>query len=380
MPNRAKGPRLHKRTRKDGPWVWEIRDTNTRPISTRTQCLATAEEYLAEYISRKARPSGPAHPSELTISWALTIYADEHAEMVADPARIAYAIDALDDFWQEKTVSEVTGKTCRRYVKYRRSQGVRTGTIRRELVVLRSALNYNDKEGYLTSAPKVTLPPNPPARDRHLTRQEVAWLIRGARALNQDGRHLQWFVLDAVYSGSRKSTILAMHINTPSPMGGHYDLDAEIMYRKPKVARETNKQRKPAGIPPSYLAHLKRRHKNGARYVVEREMIVDGTPQRTMVKQIRKGWARAVELAEQLAQAKGVELDLTYETEDGPQPIVPHLLKHTAITWTIQAGAEIADVASYFSTSIETIQKVYWHHSPRYQSSAIKAAGGKRKA
>lgn len=48
-------------------------------------------------------------------------------------------------------------------------------------------------------------------------------------------------------------------------------------------------------------------------------------------------------------------------------------LKHTAITLAIQAGISVEDAADYFSTSLETIQKVYWHHSPHHQARAVAA-------
>jgi len=38
-----------------------------------------------------------------------------------------------------------------------------------------------------------------------------------------------------------------------------------------------------------------------------------------------------------------------------------------------QRGAFLPDVASYFSTSLETIERVYWHHSPDHQRSAVEA-------
>ena len=52
MPTTPKGPRLYKRTREDGGWVWQIRDKAKR-ISTGTQSLGAAEILLAEYIEAK---------------------------------------------------------------------------------------------------------------------------------------------------------------------------------------------------------------------------------------------------------------------------------------------------------------------------------------
>lgn len=285
----------------------------------------------------------------------LTIYADEHAMHTSSAERIGYAIDALDAFWRDLPVSAVKGATCRRYVAQRK---VSDGTTRRELGTLQAAINYCHKEGYLTAAPKVTLPTKPPARERWLTRQEASWLIRAARNLRVDGQHLQDFILHGLYTGSRKATILAMHIDTPSLSGGHVNTKEGILYRKPAGKSDTRKRQTPARIPTRYLAHLRRQARNGRRYVVE-----DYHGRR--VADIRKGWNNAVRLAPVLAARSGVEIDLT--------GVTPHTLKHTAITWALQRGAKKWDVAGYFGTSIETIERVYGHHSPDHMESAVLA-------
>jgi integrase len=59
--------------------------------------------------------------------------------------------------------------------------------------------------------------------------------------------------------------------------------------------------------------------------------------------------------------------------EAGLEDVTPHTLKHTAITWALQNGASIWDAAGFFATSAETIQKVYGHHAPDYQESALRA-------
>lgn len=369
MPRRTKGPRLHWRERKDGPSLWEIRDGQTR-ISTGTDSRSEAEIHLAGYISRKHRPTGPVAPSDLTVAQALTIYAEEHAATVADPARIGYAISALDRFWGDLPTSDITGPTCRRYANAR---GVSIGTVRRELGVLQAALNHCDKEGYLTAAPTVTLPAPPPSQERWLTRREAAWLLRAARSLNADGRHLADFILHGLYTGSRKATILAMHINTPSIVGGHVDTVNGLLFRKPVGKVGTKKRQGTARLPNRYLAHLRRQASNGRAFVVERRITRSGKTHREMVGDIRKSWAAAVPLAEEMASTKGININLTMATPTGQKRITPHVLKHTAITWALQRGATIWDAAGYFSTSPETIQKVYGHHSPDHQATAVAA-------
>ena len=362
MPRRAKGPRLHWRARSDGPSVWEIRDTGTVPISTRTDSRQEAEGQLAAYIARKHRPIGPVSAEELSVSQALAYYIEEHAPTVAAPERILDAVAALDPFWGLLPVSAIKGETCRRYTAQRHRAN---GTVRRELGTLQAALNHCEREGYLLGAPKVTLPKKDAPRERWLTRQEAAWLLRAARSLNRDGRHLADFIQHGLYTGSRKATTLTMHINTPSVVGGHVDTVNGVLYRRPKGKKETAKRQTPARIPRRYLAQLRRMAANGRRYVVERRVIVNGTEKRAMVADIRKGWARAIMMAGEMAAAKGTQIDLTDCT--------PHVLKHTAITWAMQRGATIWDAAGYFGTSVETIQRVYGHHSPNWQASAVDA-------
>jgi len=62
------------------------------------------------------------------------------------------------------------------------------------------------------------------------------------------------------------------------------------------------------------------------------------------------------EIALDLAEAKGIDMPPR-------KHLTPHILKHTAITWAMQNSSTIEDAASFFSTSTDTIERVYWHHS-----------------
>jgi len=360
MPAKRKSARLVWRAVSGRQPYWQIRDGTTR-VSTGTHIREDAEEALARYLDLKYQPNTPVGPQELTISRALDIYAKEHAVHVADPARIGYAIDALDSFWGDQPVSIITGATCRKYSSSRKTRfGVvaSPGTTRRELNVLQAALNYCHAEGYLVTPPKVTLPASPSPKERWLTRQEAAWLLKGARNLRADGRHLAQFILHGLYTGSRKQTILSMRIDTPSKSGGHVDTKTGVLYRKPQGKLETAKRQRPARLPPRYLSYLRIQSKNNRRMIVQDH-------KGHQIGDIRKGWANATQIAIELAAAKGIKINF-----DG---VTPHTLKHTAITWALQNGATTWDTAGYFSTSIETIQKVYGHHSPDHQKTAVAA-------
>lgn len=356
MPRRAKGARLHQRS----TGIFYIRDTGRHDISTGTRDRRAAEIALANYIAtRDRRAGGPAAPHEITVSEVLARYGDEHAPHAADPARIGYAIEALDRQLGGLPVDAISGAVCRRYAADRVTPArrdpetkevlewrpVSDGTIRRELGTLRAALEYCRREGYLTWAPAVVLPQRPPARDRWLTRSEAARLLNAARR-SKRGRHLTRFILIGLYTGTRKDAILRLQWG-PNLQGGWIDLEQGLLYRRGAGQAETGKRQTTATIPRRLYRHLRRWAREGGRFVVS-----EGDGNR--IGSIRTAWARVVR-------------------EAGLDGVTPHVLRHTAITWAMQRGAQKWDLAGFFGVSMETLERVYAHHHPAYQQTAVEA-------
>lgn len=353
MPERAKGPRLYWHKSR-GKWV--IRDTGRPETATGTSDRSEAEKRLAEYIAGRDRGSaGPRDPSAVLISEALTLYAEEHGPTVADPVRLACAIEALLPFWGLLQVSTIKAETCRRYAKSRvtgkgmpegQTRQISPGTIRRELGTLRAALEYCRAEGYLLSAPSVTLPAPPAAKERWLTRDEAARLIwaawRGRRT-----QHLARFILIGIYTGTRKDAILRLAF-MPHTRGGWVDTQNGLLFRRGENDRQTKKRQPAARLPDRLLAHLRRWERMGARFPVEY--------QGAMCGDIKTAWGTIA---------------------DSLPDVTPHTLRHTAITWAMQRGARVWDVAGYFGVSVEMIEKTYGHQHPDHQSSAREAMGKK---
>lgn len=346
MPMPAKGARLAQRKRAGRPTVYVIKDVGVE-ISTRTDDRRQAETQLAEYIAQKGRASGPVEASELTIAEILTIYGEEHAANVAAPERQGYAMTALLPFWGHQPASSVKGATCRRYEAHR---GKAPATIRRELNVLQAAMNYCMKEGYLITAPVVTMPIAPETNQRAMTRDEVASVIRAARRRGQ--HHIAHFIIISIYTGTRKAAALNLRLSGPATHNGWFDLHEGLLYRRGRGERVTNKRRTPSKLPRQLLAHVKRWEAMGQTWAVEYRG--------NRVLDIKTAWAKIVDTS-------GLDWKPT-----------PHTLKHTAITWAIQGGASIPDAAAYFSTSTETIERTYWHLSPHFQSGALAAIEGKQ--
>lgn len=355
MPRPSKGARLHKYAHRTN---WYILDTGCKPQSTRCASHSEAEKALAAYIATKGRQGAASEPANITCGQILTLYAEEHAPTVVDQERIGHAVSALWPFWSSLKVADVKGETCRRYAKWRQKvvkrdpetkepiefEPVAPGTARKELGTLKAAINYCHAEGYLTNAPAVVLPDKPEPKERWLTRDEAARLMWAAWRGDKT-QHLARFILIALYTGTRRDAILRMGFER-NTLGGWFDLDNGLMYRKSESERVTKKRRKPAKIPRQLAAHLRRWKANGQQWAVEYEGARVGS--------VKRSFGNAVRSAKL-------------------EHVTPHTLKHTAITWALQNGASTWDAAGFFSTSVETIEKVYGHHSPEHQATALRA-------
>jgi integrase len=266
-------------------------------------------------------------------------YQEHRGQKVAAPERIAFAVLALTDFFEGNSVADVTPITCGRYAEKR---GRSAGTVRRELGVLRAAINHAHKNGRITRPVAVELPERPEPRDRWLTRQEAARLIRAART-SQARLYLPLFALIAIYTGRRKAAILSLR-------WPQVNLEARTINFEVSGRRRTNKKRGIIPIPPRLLPHLRRARKRGTDlgYVLH----VNGE----RIGDVKKGFAAACKRA-------------------GIESASPHTLKHTAATWLMQAGTDPWQAAGFLSTSVETLLRVYGHHHPDYQREAAENIG-----
>lgn len=233
-------------------------------------------------------------------------------------------------WWSGKQLSDVTARNCRLYAAVRPKVAAR-----RDLETLRAAIAYWHREyGPLTSLPFVTLPDKPAPRERWLTRQEVARLLRAARGWP----HLRRFILLGFYTGSRSGAILGATWDW-------VDLGTGIMRRRPHgISESTIKRTPPVRLKGSILAHMRR----WARF--------DADPAAAIVNyeghgigHLKRSWRRAVEIA-------GL-----------PGKVTPHVLRHSRATHMMRDGARIWDAAQELGMSAITLERTYGHHSPGYQ-------------
>ena len=281
---------------------------------------------------------GARDPSQVALNDVLAKYLRDKERDYVTKLRVT----ALRKFWGDKLLSQVTGDTCRAYAATRTE-----GAARRELEDFRAAINHHRTEGLHDKIVSVVLPPKSAPRERWLTRQEAAQLIRAAwryrevqnfRATDRHTRrHVARFMLVASYMGSRASVICSASIEPKRPKGRAWvDLTNEVYYGRAEGERQTNKKKQTERLPPALLAHLRRWRARGQRYAVE----WNGEP----IKRITKAHAAAVADA-------GFEPDVT-----------PHTWRHCAATWLLQRGKKPYDIASFLGMTVDVLMRVYGHH------------------
>lgn len=366
MPRRSKGPYLWLRTKwPDGRApAWVIRDRiNGCRKESGTGLGADATEHersaaLAAYLAKKhdPRPKSGSDPNQAIVADCITVYREKKEKrftpLPSDRRAISRQTEdkaiarRLIEFFGLYQVGELTGELQEQYADQRGSQSA----ARKELGFLSAAINsYTRKKGGMNLRFSPVLPEATQSRDRWLTRQEAARLIRAAwRARQKDrggepgrfvGRHVARFILIGLYTGTRAGAICGAAL-TPAIGRGYVDLVGGKFHRKAGGARETNKRQPTVDIPPRLLAHMRRWQRLG----ISNHSVLEwcGKP----VRSVYHGFIAARDAA---------ELDTK---------VIPHTLRHTAVSWYLRAGTPASVVADYVGMSEQIMRKVYKHHMP----------------
>ncbi|MEO9230948.1 MAG: hypothetical protein ABI216_18660 [Devosia sp.] len=196
-----------------------VRSGNTRRGSSETATAKSAlaalratararKKALADHLAAKYTPDlqkGRA-AARVSIAEVLQLYQEEVVPGHARPEKTDQRLLQLAAFWGDKTLADVSGRSCRAYVDWRCRQPwksakpKKTGKVarmvtpagaRRELEDLRAAISHHRREGHCREVVEVTLPSRSPAADRWLTRDEAArllWICWTHREMQTIGR------------------------------------------------------------------------------------------------------------------------------------------------------------------------------------------------
>lgn len=327
MPRRSLGPRLYLDRARD---QWVIRD-GARFV--RTGCSRhenqRADLTLAAYIAQKYEPKASRSP---LIEEMLLAYARDVVPNLATKRNKAYNIKSLKSWWSGKKLSDITARECRAYAATKTPSAAGA-----DLKVLQAAVrHWHEEYGPLPSIPKVWRPKENPARERWLTKNEAARLLRAARPWP----YLARMILIGLHTGSRPGVSKALQWDW-------IDFDRGIMRRRaPGTSDRGNKRSPPVKLGRKILLHLRRWHRtaNGIKWVVNFNGRQIGDP--------HASWKWAVTAAQL------------------PGTVTPHTLRHTRATWLMQAGVDPWEAAGHLGMSLRVLESVYGHHHPNWQSGA----------
>lgn len=334
--------------------TWFIKDGSQRiPTGCSEDEVGRAQEVLAGYIAKQYQPQRGGSSSEIKIGDVILVYIDEKANGTSRPKETLAALGRLNAFFGSSNVSEIKGRLCREFADHRQTES----GARRDLEILRAAINHYHKEYGLDTVPAVTLPEKSLPRERWLTRSEVARLIRAARRTRQCD-HLVRLILIGTYTGTRLGALLGLQwmANTT---GGYVDLARGVIYRKAEGERVAhNKRKTPVKIAPRLLRFL--------RYWHAKDSAIDETGKKVFIKHVvhYKG--------EKITKPhKGFR---TIRAEAGlGEDVTPHIFRHTRATWLAHAGVDPHQAAASLGLTVEEFERTYSHVSPEFQDEAANA-------
>jgi integrase len=351
-----KGPHLEKNDR----GVWEIRWTENRRsnrLSTRTGDRSEAEAALAAYLVAK-------HAEEKLTAGALTIdgVLDYYLDMKVEKGKIVAKFRQRDiaknlrphfgKYYPHELTPDViesykaargpcrpfiddNGKTreCRIGTRPARSDG----TLRRELNMLTSALNFAVDKRHPgidgTKIPHIDLPASPPPKDLWFDEDEADQLLDAASRCSDRGR---LFVSIALATASRRAAIETLKWS-------QVDLKAGLIHFNPPGRIQSAKRRVPVPISDDLMPVLVQ-----ARAQATTEYVM--------------GHAGRATRAFQVVIARAFK-------ETGNKKFLqatPHTLRHTWATLAARAGADMYEIAGVLGDTLESVTKNYLHHCPEH--------------
>lgn len=338
-----------------GFWLWRRGDTpnwhiywcapGTRRVrrkSAGTPDLEEAKRRLIEFVTERRRP--PAKPAAKAC--LMTMLVDHVERVLARTDRRWPAEKTALLHWSEfleneaiASVEDLTLDAQDRFVDWRleslRAKGLAasTGTVKRDLDVMKAALRSAWKRGHLKSVPYIRSAPQPPPRDRTLSAEECRALL--AACVDP---HLRRFVLLSLHTLQRPAAILDLRVE-------QVDLAKNRINFLKSGRIQTTKRRPVVPITKALRPELEQAiEESNLGYVVE----YGGR----RVTTIRRSFMTAAKRA-------------------GLPDIYPYVLRHTGATLLAAAGVPLRQIAGMLGHSEQRTTEIYAKHRPEYLMHAV---------
>jgi integrase len=307
--------------------------------STGTDSYREAQLILGHWRAEARRNQGTP---PMTLQDVILAYIDAHSNK-RSLNRDVYSLKHLYDIIGEHSPinSLTTGKMVQ-YQLQRQAEGAKPATINKELGFLSACLNWaKTKQGWkVENVAAGHRLPEPPGRQRWLSRAEAAQLIEAAKQEPQ-APHLADFILLALHTGMRCGELLGLAWK-------------RVDFQKNRILLEQQKNGKPGMVPFNQtarnallsLANFRATHCPASLWV-----FCDRQGRR--ISSIKKSFASAVRRAE-------------------IEHCTIHDLRRTFGSWLVQAGVHIQHVSKLLRHSdIRITDRVYAHLQPEQLHQAV---------
>lgn len=300
-------------------------DGKTERVSLRTSDKAEALRQLADF-ERKA-------PGDL-VRDLVAVYLDDKDKTAIRAADLRGAWKQAEATFGHLRPDQITRDLCRQYRDLRYGAGRKANTVRKELEVVRAALNFHKKGGSAV----FELPSPPPAKERFLSKEEAIRLLRASRRFP----HVRAFIALSLATAGRQSAILDLTWD-------RVDLERRVISLALGDSQDQRRKSR-ARVPMNKRAY---RYLRVLKAASTCPYVIEWGGRRVL--SIKKGFAAACERA-------------------GIKDATPHILRHTAASWMAIAEVPMFQIAKYLGHSDSKItEKKYAHLMPKHLRKASEA-------
>jgi integrase len=301
---------------------------SSRKESLGTADIEVAKKNFAYWLTDTGKKETPP-----TIAELCTLYDNEHVDGVADPERQRNRLKHIVHHFGALTIEELRPIAVQKYIENRKAA---PGTIKGELVALRTVLNHNLRAGRIEKCPHIKVPKVTKPEIRWLSSNEVAHLLGVAAGRRSDGlmSRAERYCWIALETGARKRSIETLQWDQVNFETGVID------FRTPGKV-ETKKRQAVVPISDRLRPMLSKAYEERTgSYVL-------GTS-----ADARKGFDTLMKAA-------------------GLTGVTPHGLRHTAATLMANAGVPLYQIAAMLGNSVAMVDATYAHHCPDALRDAI---------
>lgn len=178
--------------------------------SAKTTIKATAQAYLNQLLEEEGRLSRGGIPRH-TVDELLTRFEAEHVPTLRSAESYHRVIKTIRPHLQTVILDQLSKQHLLDFIGSRQRDGLKPGSIKREMMVLGSALSFAMNIGWLTQSPmrlldRRMLKPSP-SRRRYLNHDEERRLIEAALP------HVRTLIIFAIETGLRRGEQLSLKWN-----------------------------------------------------------------------------------------------------------------------------------------------------------------------